>query len=302
LDEKEEVKVSSLEEDEHLGGQECWDFQVPSEKLFRCAVLVSIDSYPWWEEAAWSFGAKVECSILVRSSEAIIERTDSVTAHVSDEESAWKLVQKAKVKLILVEGNPPTLKDAIWKNKGLKLMVTTKCRPIFRNAAAKLRLEKKGLIYSCVPVRHRKWGGVTYREAYLHVFSRNPIEFLELKTPKQDLRSILKAGLPGKRAKKLSGKGSVIGAEVIELKPGVFSSSGLLPHAQRSLKVRTVLGGEFWVDRVLTLEEHLMAYDVREHLIRQSSLASKTWMVRNLSVPQWFAICRQSSFQRFFSQ
>ena len=46
LDEKEEVKVSSLEEDEHLCGQECWDFQVPSEKLFWCAV-VSIDLYPW---------------------------------------------------------------------------------------------------------------------------------------------------------------------------------------------------------------------------------------------------------------
>ena len=29
-----------------------------------------------------------------------------------------------------------------------------------------------------------------------------------------------------------------------------------------------------------------MAYDVREHLIRQSSSASKTWMVRDLSVPQ----------------
>jgi hypothetical protein len=85
---------------------------------------------------------------------------------------------------------------------------------------------------------------------------------------------------------KLSGNGSVIGAEVIKLKPGVFSSRGLLPHAQRSLKVRTVIGGEFWVDRVLTLEEHLMAYDVREHLIRQSFSASKTWMVRNLSVPQ----------------
>jgi hypothetical protein len=81
--------VSSLEEDEHLGGQECWDFQVPSKNLFRCAV-VSIDSYPWWEEAAWSFGAKVERSILVRSSESNIERTDSVTAHVSDEEAAWK--------------------------------------------------------------------------------------------------------------------------------------------------------------------------------------------------------------------
>ena len=278
--------MSSLEEDEHLGGQECWDFQVPSKNLFRCAV-VSIDSYPWWEDAAWSFGAKVERSISVRSSsKPNIERTDSVTAHVNDEEAAWKLVQEAKVKLILVEGAPPTLKCAIWKNKGLKLIVTTKCRSKFRNADARLFLEKDGWIYNSVRVRHRKWGGVTDREDQLHVFSRKPVNFLELKTPKQDLRSILKAGLPGKRAIKLSGNGSVIGAEVIELKPGVFSSRGLLPHAHRTLKVRTVLGGEFWVDRVLTLEELLMAYDIREHLIRQSSSASKTWMARSLSVPQ----------------
>ena len=48
------------------------------------------------------FGAKVEQSILVRSADSANDHhTDSVTAHVSDGESASKLIQKAIVKLIL---------------------------------------------------------------------------------------------------------------------------------------------------------------------------------------------------------
>ena len=68
--------MPSLEEDEHLGGQECWDFGVPIEKLIQC------DSYPWWEEAAWLCGAKVEQSVLVRSADSTNDHTDA-TQHCS---------------------------------------------------------------------------------------------------------------------------------------------------------------------------------------------------------------------------
>jgi hypothetical protein len=95
--------------------------------------------------------------------------------------------------------------------------------------------------------------------------------------PSRDLRSILKMAVKGSTVRlpiktQQAGAGAhVVGHKVMEVKPGLVESSGLLNVSLTAGKivlprVRTLFGGNIWVARPLTPAEILSAWDVPEKL------------------------------------
>ncbi len=125
-------------------------------------------------------------------------------------------------------------------------------------------------------LRHSEIGGVTNRKGVFTFYVRDQ-QRLELfkkglekgraNTLRQDLRCVLKAGIPGiptrpsKEDLDHEYKTQVIWAQ----KPNVISSAGLLPWPLiPKLRVRTLLGGTRWVIRPIETREVLAAMDVPE--------------------------------------
>jgi hypothetical protein len=143
------------------------------------------------------------------------------------------------------------------------------------------------------PVSHREAGGVTNLSIHLGVYYRSRVEKVTIdpschkivlprsKTrsnqPNRDLRSVLKVAIQGRSCRapghKHGQEGSPheVGTKVIEARPGVVESAGLLrvelsAGRVRLLRVRTWFGGNVWVIRSLTLSELVSAWDVPEKL------------------------------------
>lgn len=268
-----------------LGGEEVFDYSPPSVGHRTCVIL-SEKAEPWWEESAWAFGCKVVDHIVVGDGEAVSwlgKRKHRMTV-VKGWEAGWNRARELKASVILVEGKLTKggLRLVSQKPNWLELVVASSCG----------KSEKSNLHDSVVSVNHSDIGGVTDRVDRLLCFMPGgELPIVGASHAPQDLRSVLKAGISGRKAPCLEGVGSVIGQSVKELRPGLISCRGLLPtmrmSKQRSatLKVRTIFGAGLWTDRRFSDAEILMSHDVSEDLFKRCDDQVIQGLRRVLSVP-----------------
>lgn len=141
-------------------------------------------------------------------------------------------------------------------------------------------------------VSHQEVGGVTdlnirvgvyYRGLYGQNVGGRPERSVCPRTktrsnqPNRDLRSVLKVAVQGRSCKPPEsgagefGKSHTVGTKVLEVRPGLIDSCGLLKVGLiagrvRLPRVRAWFGGKIWVARSLTSSEIVSAWDVPEKL------------------------------------
>jgi hypothetical protein len=149
-----------------------------------------------------------------------------------------------------------------------------------------------------ISLSHAAAGGVTSSLSKLSVFCRFKEECsrlrnrLQLKIPSQDLRSVLKVAKPGNRV--VSGNVPSPPLEpvgwVVLLRPGLVCSGGIMPTRERKgcrrwPKVRTLFGGNCWVDCAMSEGEKLQALDLPERLDHQAYVREVEILVDSQLVP-----------------
>lgn len=271
-----------------LGGEIVMDYSPPEEGKTSCVVM-STQGEPWWEEAAWAYGCKIVSHVVVgegaslgcldQGQRAPITRTKGWNA-------GWDRVRSIKPSVVLVEGRlaGAGLRLTQSRPKWLKLVVASLAVLATKNSV--------GDLSKAFTVQHSDVGGVTDRVDSLGVWLRSgSIMPVRPVASRQDMRSVLKAGVTGFKAPALKGSGSIIGQSVNHIRPNLVSCRGLLPvrHLtavrQRALKVRTVFGAGLWTDRPLEPAERLMAHDVSEALFKARSSSNQDTLQQYLGVP-----------------
>ena len=137
-------------------------------------------------------------------------------------------------------------------------------------------------------VSHAHQGGTSNVKYSAWIFEKEGEEATQLgelhAKPSQDLRSVMKVAKPGR---KVWGPAIVppkeTGTAVAELRTGTVGCWGLYPLNRTSPrhKVRTVYGGDLWVDRHLTPMEEATVRDVPERLSKSLDGATLVRFVRS---------------------
>jgi len=255
--------------------------EVSADTKFKTVVVT--DSLPWWSLMAAQMGAKILSSWNYAASDHLdFVREHFVNCPIYDgsvmgpEESATWKGHLAKAMVIFFDRHPRTTPfREVWAHQGPHMIVVSQGSELNRT-----RETREWHVWSTT-LRHSEIGGVTNRKGVFTFYVRDQ-QRLELfkkglekgraNTLRQDLRCVLKAGIPGiptrlsKEDLDHEYKTQVIWAQ----KPNVISSAGLLPWPLTpKLRVRTLLGGTRWVIRPIEMHEVLAAMDVPEHMCGQ---------------------------------
>ena len=203
-----------------LGSEVRMDYSPPSEGNWTCVVM-SAHGEPWWNEATWAYGCRIVAHVVVGDGAAsgTLSGKQFETTAVKGWEAGWNHVRKHKPNVILVEGRLSSGGEKLIaaEPSWLKLVV-----------ASELKLPKPGARHSQdvlgITVRHSDIGGVTDRVDTMACWLRTgTLSKVPTVSMRQDMRAILKAGVTGRKAPALEGPGSIIGEEVVYLRPGLVS-------------------------------------------------------------------------------
>lgn len=245
--------------------------------LSRGAVVVGFQQRSWWEFVLHKFGAHLVQSIMVtgHARGMTSPAPASLVTRVSTAYDAWRRIDSTQASILLIDGRLPALTDSIWLDPHLELVVATGGnRRTWTKYSASLAVH--GWTCGRQLVHHAEQGGVTDGAHYFYTCCRpGPLPIVRPRGLRQDLRCILKAGQPGRRAAAPTSDGRVIGTTVNWCRSGVASCRGLLPSRGRLPQVRTLFGKNWWVDRRLQPMELLLAWDVPEMYLRSLSVGDQ---------------------------
>jgi hypothetical protein len=236
------------------------------------AVVVG-ESFPWWAMAVASVGIKVSRVWLTHYPSvgvASLGKTWFGSAHVTTGPDPSKefLKSLSDCDIVLVGGRVPRVLEAhgIWSGWRLKIVIST---------ALSNKVPPPPWIVDRSHVIHHQVGGVT-NGRHLMVVHRRPGFLGSLKDqtsvqPPQDLRWILKSGVPGRLSafpKIQSGPAAI--SKVTYRAGNIVSAFGLFPVNKPSTQVETEYRGQVNVIRDCSPFEWLLLMDTPEKLIRMA--------------------------------
>jgi hypothetical protein len=264
-----------------------------SSRRWRAGVVS--DGYPWWSSVAHSLNSEVVVTVLKRKlTSVLVARLPETRVLVTLSETATqgerydeleRALTDQELDVIMVDGNPPGASSSLWSRPKIILIVTT---GIITRRGQPIKAPA-GWHYERVLIEHRVVGGVSSEHFAVHCWTRTGSKGSELQirsNPSQDLRSVMKTGVFGRDAEPLS-PSDQIGDRVIELRANVVSVGGLYPNLRKKplSKVRTRFDDKRWCDRVPSMDELLLMWDVPETVSKGLAHEDKTYLESSVKVP-----------------
>lgn len=226
-------------------------------------VLVCCHSSPLWALAAPALQLKLS-HVVCLTSQPVHQAFGAYLAATNIElvtstqlsTRLWKRILRG-IQIVLVDGDVGSWLDRIWDSASVRTVVCTGFVP---GAPA-------GWVLDVRRLKHEETGGVTNAELRVGFYERLNCPVLSFKEhPRQDLRSVMKMGVWGRKVseKSFSCPPGSTGRVVHPISDKVIGSWGLMPNSACRTRfwprVRTRYGGSVWVDRFLSPAEKTYGY------------------------------------------
>jgi hypothetical protein len=249
------------------GRGECGEEETGLPEIGQC-IVVGV-AFPWWALSVGRLAGIRLISIWLRNDSLmplVREYFPAVHVECGREPSEVLIGHMTSASVLLCDREVPRNTQAFnlnsYRNLHLVISMVGRKRTV------------SGWLVSRVTVNHAVVGGVTNGNHAAEVMGKDEWisavaqEGVQRRTA-QDLRSILKAGIPGVPCRRPEVDSlRMTNHSVVRLRPNVISAAGLFPANESYTRVETVFGGASWVCRRLTEFEHLLLHDVPEKLIR----------------------------------